>query len=64
MTGEIHSGTRRSPVEANKQLAGEKQREDAAVKVSAWHHPFDWRDLLLFMMPVATIAFAMFWEAE
>ena len=64
MTSEIHAGTRRSPVGVNKQLTGQEQREDAVVKVSAWYHPFDWRDLLLFTMPVATIVFAVFWEAE
>lgn len=42
----------------------QEQREGATVKASAWYHPFDWRDLLLFAMPVATIVLAMFWEAE
>jgi hypothetical protein len=64
MTGEIHAGTRHSPVEVSKQLTGQEQRKNKAVKASAWYHPFDRWDLLLFMMPVATIVFAMFWEAE
>ena len=64
MTGDIHAGTQRSPVEVNKLLTGQEQREDAPVKASAWYHPFDRWDLLLFLMPVATIVFAMLWEVE
>ena len=46
------------------QFAGQGQRENAATKVDARNRPFGWWDLLLFVMPIATIVFAMFWEAE
>lgn len=50
-------------MEANKQVADQGPREDAAATVDVRNHPFDWWDLLLIMMPVATVAFTMFWEA-
>jgi len=64
MTGNLDAGARRVPLEVNKQVADQGQREDAAAKVDVRNYPFNWWDLLLFMMPIATIAFAMFWEAE
>jgi hypothetical protein len=64
MTGDLDAGARRALMEVNKQVADQGQREDAAGKASAWYHPFDWRDLLLFMMPVTAIVIAMFWGAE
>jgi len=45
-------------------LTGQEQREDAAAKTGVRRHPFDWWDLLLIMMPVATIVLAMWLEAE
>jgi hypothetical protein len=65
MTSHCHA-----PVELTKQFdvekpgAAQEQQEDAAVKMDVRHHPFDWWDLLLFMVPVATIVFAMWCEAE
>lgn len=61
---------RRALIESTKQFDVEKpraaqvQREDAAAEMDVRHYPFDWWDFLLFMMPVATIVFAMFSEAE
>lgn len=64
MTGGLDAGARRALREVNKQLPDQGQREDAAANVDVRNHPFDWWDLFLFVMPIAIIVFAMFWEAE
>jgi hypothetical protein len=64
MTGDLDAGARRALIEANKQFADQQQREDAAAKVHVRNHPFDWWDLFLFAMPIATIVFAMWSESE
>lgn len=65
MTGNLDAGSQQAlVVEVNKQFTGQEQREDATAKVDVRNHPFDWWDLLLIAMPIATIAFAMFSEAE
>jgi hypothetical protein len=64
MTGDLDGEARPTLVEVNKQVADQGRREDAAAKVNVRNHPFDWWDLLLFAMPIATIVFAMFSEAE
>ena len=51
----------RALTEVSKPFADQGQREGAAAKVDVRSHPFDWWDLLLFAMPIATIVFAMFW---
>jgi hypothetical protein len=51
-------------VELNKQFADQRQRENAAGNADVRNHPFDWSDVLLIVMPVATMVFAMFWAAE
>jgi hypothetical protein len=65
MAGNLDAGSQQAlVVEVNKQFTGQEQQEDAGAKVDVRHHPFDWWDLLVFMMPVATIVFAMWFEAE
>lgn len=64
MTGCLDAGTRRAPGEVNKQFADQRQREDAPTKADVRNHPFGWWDLLLFALPMTTIVFAIFWEAE
>jgi hypothetical protein len=64
MTSDLDAGARRALIEVNKEVADQQQREDAAAKVDVRNHPFDWWDLFLFVMPIATIVFAMFSEAE
>jgi hypothetical protein len=64
MTGNRNAGARRALTEVSKPFADQGQREGAAAKVDVRSHSFDWWDLLLFAMPIATIVFAMFWEAE
>ena len=64
MTGDLDAGARRALMEVNKQFADQGQREGAAAKVNVRNHPFDWWDLLLFVMPIATTVFVIFWEAE
>jgi hypothetical protein len=64
MTGNVNAGARRALTEVGKPFADQGQREGAAAKVDVRSHSFDWWDLLLFAMPIATIVFAMYWEAE
>jgi hypothetical protein len=59
-----------APVGLTKQFAVEERRadqeqlEDAAAKMGVRHHPFDWWDFLLFVMPIATIVLGMWLESE
>ena len=65
MAGNLDAGSQQAfVVEVKKQFNGQEQQEDAAAKTDVRHHPFDWWDLLLFMIPVATIVFAMWSEAD
>jgi hypothetical protein len=64
MTGDLDAGARQALVEVNGQVADQGQRDDAAAKAGAWYHPFDWRDLLLLVMPVTATVIAMLWQAE
>jgi len=56
-------------VELNKQVAVQEgradqaQAKDAARETNDRHHPFDWWDLVLFMMPVAILVFTTWWDA-
>jgi hypothetical protein len=50
-------------VELTKQFAVEEQREDGALEMDVPRNPFDWKDYLLFMIPIVIIAFAM-WDAS
>ena len=38
--------------------------EDAPKKANVRNHPFDWWDLFVLALPMTTIVFAIFWEAE
>ena len=64
MTGGLDAGARRALTEVSKQLADQGQRNDATATADVRNHPFDWWDLLLFVMPIATIVFTQFWEAQ
>jgi len=56
-------------VELNKQVAVQEgradqaQEKDAARQTNDRHHPFDWWDFLLLMMPIATVVLTMWWDA-
>jgi len=56
-------------VELNKQVADQEgradqaQEKDAARQTNDRHHPFDWWDFLLLMMPIATVVLTMWWDA-
>jgi hypothetical protein len=63
MTGDPDAGARRAPMDVNKEVADQGQREDAAAKVVVRSHPFSWWDLVLFVTPVAIVVIGMFWEA-
>jgi hypothetical protein len=63
MTGDPGAGARQTPAEVNKQFTEQEQREDAAAKMHVRHHPFDWWDFVLIMMPIAIIALAMWRDA-
>src|SRR5262245_26556046 len=62
MTGDPDAGARQAPADVNKQFTKQEQRKDAAAKMNAWYHPFNWWDLLLFMTPIAIIALSMWWD--
>jgi SHS2 domain-containing protein len=64
MTGELDAGARRALMEVNKEVADQQRREGTVAKMDMRNHPFDWWDLLLFVMPIASIVFVMFSEAE
>lgn len=63
MTGDRDAGARRALMEVDKQSADQGQRGDAAAKINAWLHPFDWQDLLLITIPIATTVLTMWWDA-
>ncbi|MGD9714303.1 MAG: hypothetical protein AB7V46_19905 [Thermomicrobiales bacterium] len=65
MTGDRDPGARQALLEVSQQHSAiQGQREDAAADVAVPNHPFNWWDLLLVVMPVATIVFAMLWGTE
>ena len=64
MTGDPDAGPRQTPAEVNKQFTEHEQRENSAAKTQVRYHPFDWRDFLLFMLPIAIIALAMWRDAQ
>ena len=63
MTVNLEAGSQQALAETERQFAGRAQGEDAAAKGNPWHHPFDWWDLTLLIVPIAIGVFGIWWEA-
>lgn len=64
MAGDVAAGSRQPSLKRKHRPADQKRPEDGVAPMGARRHPFDWWDLVLFMLPIAAIVLTMCGDAS